>query len=125
MPVKTNSTTFVYGRFVRQRGRSPFHRTSVPPLPPGSEDFAIEVLREYSSKEFLGKLYARVSYSGDWAPVFPIKAASYDWYKWVSEKHQPLYFAMDGSGIWEVVNFRNESDESGPYVAVALKYKRE
>jgi len=29
---------------------------------------------------------------------------------------------MEGSGYWEVVNFRNESDETGPYVAVALKY---
>ena len=125
MPVKTNSTTFVYGRFSRQRGRSPFHGSSVPPPPQGSDDIAIEVLREYSSEEFLGKLYARISYSGDWAPIFLTKATSYDWYKWASEEHQPLYFAMEGSGRWKVVNFRNESDDSGPYIAVALKYKRE
>jgi hypothetical protein len=27
-----------------------------------------------------------------------------------------------GSGRWAVLHFRNESDETGPYVAVALRY---
>jgi hypothetical protein len=34
-----------------------------------------------------------------------------------------LFFEMEGSGRWEVEHFREESDETGPYVAVALKYK--
>ena len=42
-------------------------------------------------------------------------------------RHTPLgaallHFAMDGSGTWHVKHLRDESDESGPYIAVALKF---
>jgi hypothetical protein len=115
MPVKTKST-FVYGRFV-------WPKKSTFPSPPGYDDFAVEILREYSSAELLGKLYARMDFLGEWSPLAHTKVSSYDWYKWFSDKQQHLYFAMEGSGYWEVVNFRNESDENGPYVAVGLKYR--
>ena len=123
MYVKTNSTTFVYGRFVW-----PTRRKGQYLPPPGSEDIAIEVLREYSSAELLGKLYARAQVFGsppfaDWSPIAPARVSSYGWHKWFSDNEQHLYFAMEGSGYWEVVNFRNESDENGPYVAVGLKYR--
>jgi hypothetical protein len=126
MYVKTNST-FVYGRFVWPRKSTVPSGMGSPPPPPGAEDIAIEVLREYSSAEFLGKLYARAQFFGsppfgDWSPIGPAKVPSFDWYKWFLDKQQHLYFAMEGSGYWEVVNFRNESDENGPYVAVGLKY---
>jgi hypothetical protein len=32
------------------------------------------------------------------------------------------YFDMEGSGHWTVLHFRTESDETGIYVAVALRY---
>ena len=118
MYVKTNSTTFVYGRFAwPTRMKEP-----LPPLP-GSDDIAIEVLREYSSAEFLGKLYKRLVSFGEWSRIAPTQVSAYGWYKWFSDKQQHLYFAMEGSGYWEVVNFRNESDENGAYVAVGLKYR--
>jgi hypothetical protein len=129
MYVKTSSTTFVYGRFVWPKPKERTRYQPAPaPLPVGYEDIAIEVLREYSSAEFLGKLYARGEFFGspavaDWSPIAPAKVSSYDWYKWFSSKQQHLYFAMEGSGYWEVINFRNESDENGPYVAVGLKYR--
>lgn len=115
MPVKAKST-FVYGRFV-------WPKKSTIPYVGSYGDFAVEILREYSSAEFLGKLYARIDSLGEWSPLSPSKVSIYDWYKWFSGKQEHLYFAMDGSGYWEVVNFRNESDENGPYVAVALKYR--
>src|SRR5215468_5787039 len=34
---------------------------------------------------------------------------------------QFIVFDMQGSGPWEVLHFRIESNESGPYVAVALR----
>jgi hypothetical protein len=120
MSVKT-ANTFVYGHFVWPGRKDQ-------PLPrPGSEDIAVEILREYSSTELVGKLYERRAFSfSEWEPIAPASASSKAWYKWLSEASgslsRRLYFAMDGSGYWEVVNFRNESDETGPYVAVALKY---
>ncbi len=118
MYVKT-ANTFVYGHFVW-----PTRRRQVPPRP-GSEDIAVEILREYSSTELVGKLYERPDFS-EWEPIAPVSVLSKPWYKWFLEApgstSRHLYFAMEGSGYWEVVNFRNESDEMGPYVAVALKY---
>jgi len=131
MYVKT-ANTFVYGHFVW-----PGRKDQVPPRP-GSEDVAVEILREYSSTELVGKLYERRAFNfSEWEPIVPGSASSKAWYKLseapaslgpvtkavAPQRIRPrLYFAMEGSGYWEVVNFRNESDETGPYVAVALKY---
>ncbi|MGH9432137.1 MAG: hypothetical protein ACRD3T_11395 [Terriglobia bacterium] len=117
MSVKTD-TTFVYGHFKwpeMKRGFEP---------PPGTNDFAIKVLREYSANEFVGKLYRKLSI-GDWVPVDPSKASEYEWYRSFRTRRRKVSFEMDGSGIWEVQNFRIESDETGPYVAVALRYSTE
>jgi hypothetical protein len=49
----------------------------------------------------------------------------HEWYKRFLRDRRGLYFDMQGSGRWEVLHFRNESDESGPYVAVAARFSQE
>jgi hypothetical protein len=107
MSVKT-SRPFVYGHF----SRPPADYEALTFLPPGSENLAVEILREFSANEFVGKLYYKSSL-GDWTPLDPSKLSQYSSYSW---------FEMEGSGRWEVLHFRAESDEGGPYVAVALRY---
>jgi hypothetical protein len=116
MAVKVGRT-FVYGDF-----EIPDQLYSVlPPLPPiGGPKFAIEITREYSANEFVGKLYKRAA-AGSWVPVDPSELSSEEWRQRLSKKHD-LKFKMEGSGLWKVLHFRTESDETGPYVAIALQY---
>lgn len=106
--------TFVYGDF--SAGKKPHGM----PRPPGMQPFAVEILREFSTSEFVGKLFAKVGDS--WRPSTKNGLAHlYDWSK-DYQKGERLFFEMEGSGVWEVQNFREESDDSGPYVAVGLKF---
>jgi len=112
--VKTNRT-FVYGDF----------SVGKPPAPKIMRPFALEILREFSRTEFVGKLYARVNDS--WVPAARAMLFNYPWYTLYqkassSRAAKLLHFDMEGSGVWQVENLRDESDESGPYVAVALKF---
>ena len=122
MYVKT-SRTFVSGHF-SWPGRKPIvPRPGRPKVVyEAPEHVAIEILREPSATELIGKLYIKKT-SGDWAPIYP-NAESLSFYPWYTRfsKGQPIWFEMDGSRRWEVSHLRIESDESGPYVAVALKY---
>jgi hypothetical protein len=107
---------FVYGGF-----RWPQRKAGLPP-PPWMDTFALEILREYSATEFLGKLYSREGSPSTWYPLPPDKVSDYRWYVWFSKMHKFLAFRMEGSSVpWEVLHFRNESDETGLYVAVALR----
>ena len=47
---------------------------------------------------------------------------NYDWYREFKGRDRRVFFEMEPSGRWNVLNFRIESDERGPYVAAALKY---
>jgi hypothetical protein len=94
----------------------------------GWDRVAVEVIREYSANEFIGKLYAYTSLN-QWLPMEPSKLKDQVWFSWyqrfppaIREKAQPFYFDMEGSGRWAILHCRNESDESGPYVAIALRY---
>ena len=92
--------------------------------PPGSPaEFAIEIVHEPSANQLVGKLYQR-NLVINWVPVNAGKLETYPWYKQFQEKRQ-LQFDMDGSGAWDVLHFRVESDETGPYVAVALQYAQQ
>lgn len=92
------------------------------PPPPWLDDFAIEILREHSATEFTGKLYSREGSPISWIPIPPDKVSGFRWYSYFSRTRKWLAFRMEGSSIpWEVLHFRNESDESGLYVAVALR----
>lgn len=115
MAVKPNRT-FVHGEFSWPGRKKP----TLPP-PPGWVEIALEILREFSTTELVGKLYVR-GIGGDWALLSQYALADYEWYKWYSRMKRGVYFDMRGTGRWEVIHFRNESDETGPYVAVALKY---
>jgi hypothetical protein len=54
-------------------------------------------------------------------PVAPATLPTYDWYKFFSAAKRHLKFNVSGAGDWEILYLRNESDQTGPYVAVALK----
>jgi hypothetical protein len=111
------SRPFAYGRFV---AHSPTGYGFL--LPPSPPSIAIEILREFSAAELVGKVYTK-GLAAEWVPVAPGALADYDWYKDFKEKGKgSLHFDMEPSGRWDVLNFRIESDERGPYVAVALKY---
>ena len=109
---------FVYGRF--RFGGSPAKPGGLSPPPSLLDEFAIEILREFSPTEFIGKLYTRTP-SG-WIPADLSRISSQSWYKIFLSTKRGLFFDMEGPVFWEVLYFRNESDETGPYVAVALRY---
>jgi hypothetical protein len=106
------SRTFVYGDFFFLK-----RRTVAPP--PGGHPFAIEILREFSTTELIGKLYLRAG--GSWVPATRDALTNVEWYR-MKIPPRVLFFAMEGSGVWQVQNLRDESDDSGPYIAVALKF---
>jgi hypothetical protein len=115
MYVKTGR--FVYGELQPQEmGRL---LSKLAGLDRGPE-FAIEIIREYSANELVGKLLRKGS-SGDWVPVDPGTLASTEWQRRFSG-NSPAKFEMAGSGTWKVLHLRIESDETGPYVAIALRY---
>lgn len=114
---------FVYGEFDFLRP------PAAPARPPSLKDLtrpsqeppvAIEILREFGSQEFIGKVY--VLRETAWRPVTPEGASSFGWYQ-SFQKGAPLYFGMRGSGRWEVEWFRFESSarSPNPYLAIALK----
>ena len=122
MVVVKTDRTFVYGRFFvagpRRAPRRPFSPAGAVPAP----DIAIEILREPSATELLGKLYHKTAY-GQWEPVDPGSVESYSWYQAFVKAPRTVRFAMEGSpGHWEVLNFRRQSDENGFYVAAGLRY---
>jgi len=117
MAYAMTNRTFVYGDFFFSKRR--------PTLPPIIQPFAIEILREFSTTELIGKLYVRAG--GSWLVASRGALVNLEWYS-ISHKVGPaaasrfLYFAMEGSGVWQVQHLRDESDDSGPYIAVALKF---
>lgn len=108
---------FVYGDFVIGPRRT---AAGAPTL--GGAPFAIQILREYSANEFIGRLYVRGS-GGTWVPASSPSLMGYKWYQFYKRAPRHLLFEMEGSGRWSVQHFREESDETGPYLAVALKYE--
>jgi len=109
---------FVYGTFlwIQKPRTQAFFGTADEP------DVALEILREFGATEFVGKLYIK-PVIGNWAVAQFEEIRRTAWFE-VSEKApQFIVFDMQGSGPWEVLHFRIESDESGtgPYVAVALR----
>lgn len=111
--VTRTGRTFVYGRFISS--------SAMRKLPPSSSlnEIAIEILREYSATEFVGKLYTRNV--NQWVPIPQQTISNFEWFKLFSKNPRFLRFEMDGGGEWEVLHFRNESDELGPYTAIALR----
>jgi hypothetical protein len=116
--------TFVYGtfRWPTKVAASPSGLLPPPPLSsPGEPDIALEILREFSSTELIGKIYVRPLY-GSWTPAQWDQVQRSVWYAQHERLPKHFVFDMVGSGLWEVLNFRSESEDTGPYVAVALQY---
>jgi len=126
---------FIYGRFVWPgKGKKAKGPSSVPKSLPPLYDYdfdrvAVEVLREFTATELVGKLYlmggSPITFSR--ADMTVIK--DQEWYKWYNrlskqmrESGRDFYFDVEGSGPWSVLFLRNESDDSGPYIAVGLRY---
>lgn len=115
---------FVYGTF-----RSAGTGVGLPAPPtyvysPGEPDIALEVLREFGANELIGKIYVRTFGATSWVPAQWDLIQSTAWYQGYLRLHgQHFFFDMAGSGTWQIVHFRTETDETGPYVAVALQYQ--
>jgi hypothetical protein len=126
---------FVYGTFVwpgKDKQVAPTPRSGFAAIITvheltGWETIAVEIIREYGANELIGKLYFNPT--NQWIPIGPNTVERAEWYRWFQKlgpaaRHNAKIFGfeMDGSGRWSVLHFRNESDETGPYVAVALRY---
>jgi hypothetical protein len=109
---------FVYGTFLwpQRPLRKPFYGEDSVREP----DIALEILREFSASEFVGKVYIKFNV-GSWTVAQFDRVRLIDWYEAFQKTKQYFVFDMQGSGPWEVLYFRTESDESGPYVAVGLR----
>jgi hypothetical protein len=121
----TPQKTFIYGTFRwPAKGMVPLARIgqSYQPYQP---DAAIEVLREFGATELRGKLYARPINNSSWTVVQMDFVRNSPWYKFYEQKSKMVLFDVEGSAPWEILYFRNESDETGTYVAVALRYLSE
>ena len=119
MSPRPSQQTFVYGTFLWPRkgfGSTLPERI----VSKGEPDIALEILREFSASEFVGKLYTK-PFAGSWEVVQFDRIRSTAWYEGFEKMGQHFVFIMQGSGPWEVLHFRPESDETGPYVAVALR----
>ena len=105
MYVKTGTGRFVYGELQPpEPGRD--YATLGGDVQP---KFAVEIIREYSANELVGKLCRR-GYSGEYVPYDPGMIES-------QPPHFPRgsqTFEMAGSGPWKVLHLRIESDEAGP-----------
>jgi len=116
MPIAPNRT-FVYGTFTpsdvfERLRRIAEERPGVDP------DIAIEVLREFSLSEFIGRVHVKGS-GGNWIRLTGSSLRKYGWYKTYLRKGELKFLMQDDT--WNVKYFREESDETGPYVAAALE----
>jgi hypothetical protein len=119
MPV-TPDKVFIYGRFEPNERSLPMPGAIGSPILPlsAAPDVAVEILREFSATELVGKVYVKGK-SGNWVPSSQGGIRSYSWYQ--DFPRLGLIFITEGSSPWGVLYFRQESDESGPYVAVGLR----
>jgi hypothetical protein len=120
MPV-TPEKIFVYGTF---RSPKDLPQTLLNAVLSGvggllpSPDIAVEILREFWATELVGKVYVK-GRGGNWGAASQPGIREFNWYKEFPQGG--LVFETEGSNPWQVLYFREESDESGPYVAVGLR----
>ena len=116
MPQKT----FVYGKF-----RWPARNVGLPHMDNfrAEPENAIEVLIEFDGGLALrGKLYIKAESTASWIPAQMRSVQDSRWYPTFQKSPKQVVFDMNGSGIWEVLYLRNESDEGVIYAAVGLRY---
>lgn len=121
--------TFIYGDFRWPPGAGKIVTHGLPPFPPmllsrpNEPSIGIEVLREYGPLELRGKIYSWQI--GGWAPMQPSIAQVTPWYLVFKRFPKSVVFEMQSSGAWEILFFRQESDSTGSYMSVALRYLSE
>ena len=115
MPIAPNRT-FVYGTFTAKT-RALRRLGQVKPEIAVEPDIAIEVLREFSLSEFIGRVHVKGG-GGNWMRLTGASLRNYDLYRTYLSQGDLKFFMQDDT--WNVKYFREESDETGPYVAVAL-----
>jgi hypothetical protein len=116
---------FIYGNFVDKEERA--RRGANPaPRPP---TIAVEILREFSATELVGRVYILTG-GRNWQPASPDGIRNYTWFQTYYQgyreaqhkrNHGRLYFETQEKDHWGVLYLRQESDESGAYVAVAMQ----
>src|SRR5271170_5906017 len=126
------SRIFIYGKFLNQREIEPpplwlgqtLTAIGLPHIEPELSPVAIEILREPSVLELIGKVYALTS-SRNYHPVTPLGVRNFDWYREYesgSANKEGFYFKAKQGDLWRVPWMRQESDDAGAYIAVALKH---
>ena len=117
------SRVFIYGHFAIGGGAfGSLGRINPPPDTLAPQ--AIEILREPSVLELIGKVYVLTA-SRNYQPVTPFGVSSFSWYtdfQSASKRGEPFYFKAERGDSWHVKWMRQESDESGPYIAIGLKH---
>ena len=88
---------------------------------------AIEILREPSVLELIGKVYVLTA-SRNYQPVTPLGVRNYTWFKdfqisSIGRVRPKFYFRVKDGDRWQVLWIRQESDDSGGYIAVALRHE--
>jgi|ERR1700674_3441683 len=116
---------FIYGQFVEDKvANSPLAFLLPPPPETGLSTEAIEILREPSVLELIGKVYVLTS-SRNYEPVTPLGVLNFEWYKKyrsATQHRAQFYFSAKNGDLWHVPWMRQESDDAGSYIAVALKH---
>lgn len=124
---------FIYGRFLSQQEAFPSILPGILPSPlfgtpinPEAElsTEAVEILREPSILELVGKIYALTS-GRNYQPVTSLGVRNYMWYQryqHATANGEKFYFKVKDGDLWLVAWMRLESDETGSYIAVALKH---
>jgi hypothetical protein len=120
--------TFIYGEFLGAEFFSDSAYGLAPPPRPELATEAIEILREFSLLEFVGKIYV-LTPSRNYEPVTPLGVRNYTWYRdyqmaslGKEKGKSKYYFKVKQGDIWRVLWIRQESDDAGPYMAVALQH---
>src|SRR5262245_52209137 len=110
-----SESLFLFGDFVV----TGFAKLSIAPVP-GFHSIAIQILREFSAQEFIGKVFIRGN-KGEWSPLHPAAGPNYDWFRAQQDNRNVMFKAAGSSGTWDVLHFRGETDNVGIYTAVALR----
>ncbi len=128
---------FIYGRFLTHLETLPKPPMTGPgigqpigfsaigsPIVPEVSPIAIEILREPSVLELIGKVYVFTA-SRNYQPVTPLGVSNFNWYdsyQTALRNKEKYYFQGKDGDLWQVPWMRQESDESSAYIAVALKH---
>lgn len=121
---------FIYGTFVQdEQNLLPFlsslgSMTAPPPPTPLLPPEAIEILREPSITQLIGKLY-HLTPARNYQPVTPFGIGNFTWFAEIRsalKENRKYFFEAAQGDKWLVRWLRQESDDAGSYMAIALEH---